>query len=37
MLKLLIDTIRRLLNTKNQTKRSSFYFDQRIYFIKENN
>ena len=35
MLKLLIDTIRRSLNTKKQSKGSPLHIDQTIYIKKE--
>ena len=35
MLKLLVDTIRRSLNTKKQSKGSPLHIDQKIYIKKE--
>ena len=34
MLKLLVDKIRRPLNTKKQSNGSLLYIDQKIYFMK---
>ena len=34
ILKLLVDTIRRPLNTKKQSNGSPLYIDQKIYFMK---
>ena len=34
MLKLLVDKIRRPLNTKKQSNGSPLYIDQKIYFMK---
>ena len=34
MLKLLVDMIRRPLNTKKQSNGSPLYIDQKIYFMK---
>ena len=35
MLKLLIDTIKRPLNTKKQSKGSHSYIYQKLYFVKD--